>query len=60
MRKLLFVLALLSSAALHAGVKLPPVFADNMVLQQNADVALWGESKPGAIHPPPASPFTTE
>ena len=48
MRKLLFVLALLSSAALHAEVKLPPVFADNMVLQQNADVALWGESKPGA------------
>lgn len=48
MRKLLFVLALLSSVALHAEVKLPPVFADNMVLQQNADVALWGESKPGA------------
>ena len=48
MRKLLFVLALLSSAALHAEVKLPPVFADNMILQQNADVALWGESKPGA------------
>lgn len=48
MRKLLFVLALLSSAALHAEVKLPPVFGDGMVLQQNTEAALWGESMPGA------------
>lgn len=33
---------------LNAKVVPNPIFADNMVLQQNADVALWGEAKAGA------------
>ena len=30
-----------------AQVKLPPLFSDNMVLQQQAQAPIWGESKPG-------------
>lgn len=33
---------LLLSAAAYARVDMPPVFSDNMVLQQKAQVALWG------------------
>lgn len=29
-----------------AKVELPPIFADNMVLQQQTDAALWGKAKP--------------
>ena len=36
------------AVTMNAKVELPPVFADNMVLQQNADAALWGKAKPGA------------
>lgn len=32
----------------RAKVQLPPVFADNMVLQQQTDAALWGKAKPDA------------
>ncbi|GAA4755968.1 sialate O-acetylesterase [Flavisolibacter ginsenosidimutans] len=32
---------------LHAQVKLPAIISNNMVLQQNAKVALWGWAKPG-------------
>ena len=32
----------------QAKVVLPPVFADNMVLQQNAEAAIWGKAEPGA------------
>lgn len=48
--KLVFVLAALfiCRAALYAKVKLPSVLSDNMVLQQNTEVALWGKAKPGA------------
>lgn len=47
MRTLLFAasIAVLSSSA-HADVKLPAVLSDNMVLQQNADVRLWGWARP--------------
>ena len=31
-----------------AKVDLAPVFADNMVLQQQSDAALWGKARPGA------------
>ena len=34
-------------AVLTAQVKLPPVFADGMVLQQQSDVAIWGKTTPG-------------
>lgn len=31
---------------MQAKVELPPIFADNMVLQQQADACLWGKAKP--------------
>ena len=34
--------------AMQAKVELPPIFADNMVLQQQTDAALWGHAKPNA------------
>ena len=37
------------STTLFAKVKLPGVLADNMVLQQQSQVKLWGEAKPGSI-----------
>lgn len=48
MRYLFSVAFMLISSAcfLSARVVLPPVFSDNMVLQQKADVALWGKSGP--------------
>ncbi|HEX7366211.1 MAG TPA: sialate O-acetylesterase [Pelobium sp.] len=39
---LLFVLILTSNCNLIAEVKLPSLFTDNMVLQQNSSVAIWG------------------
>lgn len=49
MRKLPLLLNVLifSSSAVIAEVKLPSVFSDNMVLQQNADAAIWGSADPG-------------
>ncbi|MDR2119677.1 MAG: sialate O-acetylesterase [Tannerella sp.] len=32
----------------QADIKLPAVFGDNMVLQQQSEVAVWGWAKPGA------------
>ena len=47
MKRILSICALLiCSAALYAKVELPPIFADNMVLQQQTDAALWGKAKP--------------
>ena len=50
MRRLLAVclLAVSTVTLSHAKVELPPVFADNMVLQQHTDAALWGKAEPGA------------
>lgn len=44
-----FIVFLLSSAlfSLNAEIKLPVIFGDNMVLQQQSDAAIWGWSKPG-------------
>lgn len=39
---------LLSVSCLNAQVVLPPFFADNMVLQQQAEVAIWGSAKASA------------
>ena len=48
MKKVLFVLALaLVSAAAAAKVELPNFIGDNMVLQQQTGVALWGTATPG-------------
>ena len=41
-----FVL-LCTTSLLTARVTLPPVFADDMVLQQQTDVALWGKAEAG-------------
>lgn len=43
----LFILLLLVSAKNHANVSLPAIFSDNMVLQRNAEVKIWGWAKPG-------------
>ena len=42
----MIVVLLAASTAAHA-VELPGVLGDNMVLQQRADVRIWGWSKPG-------------
>jgi sialate O-acetylesterase len=34
-------------AAAHAGVTLPPIFSDHMVLQKSASVPVWGTASPG-------------
>jgi len=49
MKRQVLILSLLVMAitALDAKVVLPSVFSDNMVLQQQSDVALWGKAEPG-------------
>ena len=49
MKRILTIGLLLTCvSAMHAKVQLPPIFADNMVLQQQTDAALWGYAKPNA------------
>ncbi|HIY88689.1 MAG TPA: sialate O-acetylesterase [Candidatus Bacteroides pullicola] len=49
MKKLLFTLFLLLGVlTLGAKVKLPALVGDNMLLQQQTDVRLWGWAEPGA------------
>lgn len=49
MRKnLLLVLFSLSVSFSYSQIKLPHVFADDMILQQQAEVAIWGKGKPSA------------
>ncbi len=43
---LLFATVVLASAA-HADVKLPAIFSDHMVLQQDTTVPVWGWADPG-------------
>jgi sialate O-acetylesterase len=40
--------ALIAVSGVNAAVKLPSVFSDGMVLQQQSKVALWGKAIPGA------------
>jgi sialate O-acetylesterase len=49
MKKFLLTLLILFAITpiLFAKIILPSVFADNMVLQQNSEVAIWGWSDPG-------------
>lgn len=49
MKKLTIILSALMAAGLtmQAKVELPNVFADNMVLQQKTDAAIWGTAEPG-------------
>ena len=47
-RILIFLFILFAfNANMFAKITLPSVFADNMVLQQNSEVAIWGWSNPG-------------
>jgi len=41
-----FLILFLSSTILNAEVKLPAIFGDNMVLQQQTDAAIWGVANP--------------
>ena len=49
MKRFLFILLVLSlfSINMYGKIVLPSVFSDNMVLQQNSNVAIWGWSDPG-------------
>ncbi|MDG5799024.1 sialate O-acetylesterase [Marinilabiliaceae bacterium ANBcel2] len=44
----LTITAMFSSCNKTNELSLPSVFSDNMVLQQNSDVAVWGKAKPGS------------
>lgn len=47
-KKILAITSLLCSTIFaSAEVKMLPLFTDNMVVQQQADVPFWGEAKPG-------------
>ena len=49
MRKKIFLFAgLFFALSLHAKVKLPALMGDNMMLQQQTEVKLWGKSAPKA------------
>jgi sialate O-acetylesterase len=48
MRFLLLNIVLFFVTIVHSQLTLPPFFSDNMVLQQQADVAIWGKAKPGS------------
>ena len=46
MKTLLLLLALLSALLVQAQIKVASILGDNMVLQRNSEVKLWGKSKP--------------
>ena len=47
-RFIAFLFFLLVISVLKAQPALPAVFSDNMVLQQNTNVAIWGKTQPNA------------
>ena len=47
-RCILAALTLLSALSAGAKVQLTPLFTDNLVLQQEAQVPVWGKAAPGA------------
>lgn len=48
-RILLICIVVFGATSSFAKVVLPPVFSDNMVLQQNTDAAIWGWTTPGRV-----------
>ena len=44
----IMIMVAVGTVILRAEVKLPAIFSDNMVLQQQTDVAFWGKATPGA------------
>ena len=64
MRNMFFVFVFISAFAstAFAKVTLPDILSDNMVLQQNTGVRLWGKATPNAavkVHPSWAKMTTT-
>ena len=47
MHKLFLIILLLSSVTIFAEVRLPALFQDHMVLQQNVEIPVWGWANPG-------------
>jgi len=47
-RLALLAVCMLAGVSLYAKVTMPSVFGDNMVLQRNSEVALWGKASPDA------------
>ena len=45
--RVLSTILLLCAVSLKAEVKLPAIISDNMILQQQSNVILWGEANPG-------------
>ena len=43
---LLVLIAVFSAGSINAEVKLPAIFGDHMVLQQQTDAAIWGKATP--------------
>ena len=46
-RLLLFALSMAGMLSAHAHPVLPPLFSDNMVIQQQTNAPIWGQAKPG-------------
>ena len=46
-RLLLFALSMAGMLSAHARPVLPPLFSDNMVIQQQTNAPIWGQAKPG-------------
>src|SRR3982751_6930682 len=46
-RFIVSLFAVLSFSSLYAQIQLPALISDNMILQQNSRVALWGWARPG-------------
>lgn len=46
---LISALLFLNVLAADAGVKLPSIFSDNMVLQQKREIPVWGKADPGEM-----------
>ncbi|WP_324720321.1 sialate O-acetylesterase [Salinimicrobium sp. HB62] len=45
----LILLLLMSTVEAFSNISLPAIFSDNMVLQRNAEVRIWGWAKPGEV-----------
>lgn len=49
MKKIIYLLIIVSwSTSMVAKIKLPPLLSDNMVLQQQTNVRIWGEASPNS------------
>lgn len=49
LRKVFLIVFIIYTTLLSAQLSLSKLFVDNMVLQQNAEVSIWGKATPGTI-----------